>query len=124
MLCPRAISNHVTFQPTSLKLHGASGHQLEVLGEFQATIQHRKESLQQELYMLNDMEGSLLGRKVSIQLELIQLLCIASDHVTKEYCEQYPELCLREMAGEYKIKLSKCAMLVFLQARQRVPWCL
>ncbi|XP_040069722.1 uncharacterized protein LOC120842636 [Ixodes scapularis] len=105
---PNTVPSKVTLEETAAKLYGAKRQQLEVLGKFQATIQHNNKSIQHVIYVVNGLEEPLLGRKASSELELIQLLCTVSDQTAKRYHEQYPELFqgLGEMAGEYKIKLS------------------
>ncbi|XP_040071456.1 uncharacterized protein LOC120843984 [Ixodes scapularis] len=53
---PNTVPSKVTLEETAAKLYGANRQQFEVLGKFQATIQHNNKSIQHVIYVVNGLE--------------------------------------------------------------------
>lgn len=119
----RAVRDVSAVRPTAVKLYGAGGQPLEVLGKVQATLSCGNNSVRDEMYVIQGLEEPLLGRRASTGLKIVQLLQAVTADPGAKYKEKFPGMFkgLGEMKGDYLIKLEAGASPVSVNTSRRVP---
>ena len=96
---------HSTLQPPTKSLSGTSSKNLEVSGQFSASLKHKDREVEEMVYVVKNLSRSLLGRPAIEALGLIQRVNIVQTKTDIE--KQFSRLFdgLGKLEEEYKIVL-------------------
>lgn len=108
-------------QKSDITLTGPSNECLKVLGKFTATIQWRRRTVQQTVYVVSRLHSVLLGLPAIEALGVIKFVDLVTPKQSVEAC--YPHLFrgLGAMAGEYQINLKPNSVPFAIHTARRVP---